>query len=82
MIHVLNEIEDSLYRLSYKFYTADILEAVVAAVCFTVTKSPVYTIQPVVKPVVKFDNRLDVCLHDTAGCQTGCTNGLTTGCIV
>jgi len=33
-----------------------------------------------------FDNRLDVCLHDTAGCQTGCqtgcTTGLTTGCIV
>ena len=25
-----------------------------------------------------FDNQLDVCLHDTAGCQTGCT----TGCIV
>jgi len=23
---------------------------------------------------------LDVCLHDTAGCQTGCTPGLTTGC--
>jgi len=21
----------------------------------------------------RFDNRLDVCLHDTAGCQTGCT---------
>jgi len=28
------------------------------------------------------DNRLDVCLHDTAGCQTGCTICLTTGCIV
>jgi len=26
----------------------------------------------------RFDNRLDVCLHDTASCQTG----LTTGCIV
>ena len=26
----------------------------------------------------RFDNRLDVCLHDTADCQTGCT----TGCIV
>jgi len=25
-----------------------------------------------------FKNRLDVCLHDTAGCQTSCT----TGCIV
>jgi len=25
-----------------------------------------------------FENRLDVCLHDTAGCQTG----LTTGCIM
>jgi len=23
-------------------------------------------------------NRSDVCLHDTAGCQTGCENGLTT----
>jgi len=32
----------------------------------------------------RFDNRLDVCLHDTAGCETGCrpTAGLTTGCIV
>jgi len=32
--------------------------------------NPVYTIQPVVKPVAKhngFDNRLDVCLHDAAG---------------
>ena len=29
-----------------------------------------------------FDNRLDLCLHDTAGCQTGCRTGLTTGCIV
>jgi len=29
----------------------------------------VYTIQPVLKPVV----RLDVCLHDAAGCPTGCT---------
>jgi len=28
------------------------------------------------------DNRLDVCLHDTAGCQTECTTSLTTGCIV
>jgi len=27
----------------------------------------------------RFDNRLDVCLHDTAGCQTGCQTGLTTG---
>jgi len=37
----------------------------------------------VVKPVDnQFDNRLDVCLHDTAGCQSGCTTGLTTGCIV
>jgi len=39
-------------------------------------------IQPVVKPVV---NRLNVCIHDTTGCQTGCQascqTGLTTGCI-
>jgi len=28
----------------------------------------------------RFDNRLDVCLHDTAFCQTGCTTGLTTCC--
>jgi len=27
----------------------------------------------------RFDNWLDVCLHDTAGCQTGSTTGLTTG---
>jgi len=30
-------------------------------------------------------NQLDVCLHDTAGCQTDCshcTTALTTGCIV
>ena len=30
----------------------------------------------------RFDNRLDVCSHDTAGCRTGCTTRLTTGCIV
>jgi len=37
----------------------------------------------IVKPVVnRFDNRLDVCLHDAAGCPTGCTIGVTTGCIV
>ena len=41
--------------------------------------SPVYTIQPPVKPVVRrFDNRLNVCIHDTAGCKTR----LTTGCIL
>ena len=42
-------------------------------------------IQSVVKLVVKrvwqirFDNRLNVCIHDTAGCQTGCQTDLTTG---
>jgi len=55
--------------------------------------SPVYTIQPVVKPVVnRFDNRPNVCIHDTTGCQsgfnrlcrvykhsTGCQTRLTTG---
>ena len=68
--------------------------------------SPVYTIQPVVNRIDSrlyrvysrlsnrlsngFDNRLDVCLHNTAGCnrlynrfdKTGCITGLTTGCIV
>jgi len=29
-----------------------------------------------------FDNRLNVCIHDTTGCQTGLTTGLTTGCIL
>jgi len=29
-----------------------------------------------------FDNRLNVCIHDTTGSQTGLTTGLTTGCIV
>jgi len=38
------------------------------------TSSPVYTM----RFNKRFDNRLDVCLHDTAGGQTGCT----TGCIV
>jgi len=28
--------------------------------------------------VIKRDNRINVCIHDTTGCQTG----LTTGCIV
>ena len=28
------------------------------------------------------DNWLDVCLHDTAGCQIGCTTVLTTGCMI
>jgi len=27
---------------------------------------------------IRFDNRLDVCLHDIAGCQTVCTTSLTT----
>jgi len=33
-----------------------------------------------------FDNRLNVCIYDTTGCQSGLTTnltvGLTTGCIV
>jgi len=33
--------------------------------CISYVLSPVYTIQPVLKPVV---NRLDVCLHDAASC--------------
>jgi len=42
-------------------------------------KPRLHNIQPVVKPVVKpVDNRVNVCIHDTTGCQTG----LTTGCIV
>ena len=59
--------------------------------------NPVYMIQPVWRPAVSckqtsnrlsngFDNRLNVCIRDTAGCQTGynpgLTTGLTTGCIV
>jgi len=50
---------------------------------------PVYTIQPVVKPLEqpvvsciqtfnRLNNRLNVCLHDATGCSTA----LTTGCIV
>jgi len=70
----------------------------------------VCTIQPVVKLAVSciqtfnrlsngsnpFDNRLDICLHDTTSCQTGCTTqfdnwlypvnkhptGCQTGCIM
>jgi len=34
------------------------------------------------KHTTGFDNRLDVCLHDAAGCPTGCTTSLTTGCMV
>jgi len=42
--------------------------------------SPVYKIQPVVKRLSnRFHNRLNVCIHDTTGCQTGLTTGLTTG---
>jgi len=60
--------------------------------------SPVYTIQPVVKPVVQpglttgcihdtaVCQGLNVCIHDTTGCETGLTTPLTTGlkthCIV
>jgi len=36
------------------------------------TLSPVYTIQPVVKPV---DNRMNVCIHDATGCETSCQTG-------
>jgi len=54
----------------------------------------VYTIQPVDNWLYTrysrlsnrlsnwFDNRLNVCIHDTTGCQTGLTTGLATGCIV
>jgi len=40
----------------------------------------VYKIQPFCQTVcsTQFDNRLNVCIHDTTGCQTG----FTTGCIV
>jgi len=41
--------------------------------------TPLYTIQRVVKPVEQSDNRLNVCLHDAAGCSTGCLIGLRTG---
>ena len=30
----------------------------------------------------RLDNRVNVCLHDAAGCSTGCSTCLTTGCIV
>jgi len=30
----------------------------------------------------RFDNPLNVCIHDTTGCQTSCQAVLTTGCIV
>jgi len=30
----------------------------------------------------QFDNRVNVCIHDTTGCQTRCQTGLTIGCIV
>jgi len=43
----------------------------------TVCLSPVYTMLS-----NRFDNRLNVCIHDTTGCQSGCQTGLTTGCIV
>jgi len=46
--------------------------------------NPVYTIQPVVKPVDnwlynRFDNRLYCVNKHPIGCQTGCQTGLTTG---
>ena len=44
-----------------------------------VWQSAVYTIQPVVKRLsIGFDNRLNVCIHNTTGCQPGLTSGLTT----
>jgi len=36
--------------------------------------------QRVVKPGLA--TWLDVCLHDKAGCQSGCTTGFSTGCVV
>jgi len=30
----------------------------------------------------RFDNPVNVCIHDTTGCQTRCQTDLTTGCIV
>ena len=44
--------------------------------------SPVYTIQPVVKPVVRFGNRLYRVYKHSTDCQTRLTTGLSTGCIV
>ena len=44
---------------------------------------PVYTTQPVVKRLSnQYDNRLNVCIHDSPGFQTYLTTGWTTGCIV
>jgi len=76
MMQPIVKFDNRLYRV-YKHSTG----------CQTrLTRQPVWQpavscIQPVVKPVVKpvwqpLDNRLDVCLHDTADCQTGCTTGL------
>ena len=48
------------------------VQPVVKPGCTNIWQPAVYTIQPVVKP------GLNVCIHDTTGCQTG----LTTGCIV
>jgi len=43
---------------------------------------PVYTIQPVVKPVNRLDNRLYRVNKHPTGCQMVLTTGFTTGCIV
>jgi len=61
--------------------------AVVRQILFLATihpnilSNPVYTIQPVVKPVVKWVWQPVECLyvHDTTGCQSGCQTGCTTG---
>ena len=48
-----------------------------------ISLSPVYTIQPVVKPVVnRIDNRLYRVYKHSTGCQTRLTTGLTNGYIV
>jgi len=50
-----------------------------AYLCSTVCKAP-FTRYNLFSN--RFDNRVNVCIHDTTGCHTGCQTGLTTGCIV
>ena len=67
-------------RLSYRLYNR--FDNRLYRVNGVLLLSPVYRIQPVVKPVVKpSDNRLyRVYKHSTgSGCHTGCTTGMTTG---
>jgi len=71
------------YRTFKSTSTQYTVKYTVSGICNCAILNPVYTIQPVIHPVVKpVDNRLYRVYKHLPGCQTGFTTGLATGCIM